>query len=282
MTARETRRYKHRGVTISFGDIMLPLVGIVAIGLLVVAGKLFFVSGVRSERSSVPIQERPMAPSEPLQTEPPVSEQEAIPVSVSEDAEEAASPTRAVSPSAAEGTEGNLPGPRRASIAIDVLAIPYGSAPLDDKAGTQAGASEKKAASPKPEPKRVQVVALPAPKPSASPPPQAPKTRNVPAASPSKNTPAPAKREPQGKVAPKETKTASWQVQVGAFSAKASATEVSRKLSQSGYKVSILSGVRFHRVMVQAGPTRQDAVNVASRLEKEGFVGSFPVPPVSR
>jgi len=73
----------------------------------------------------------------------------------------------------------------------------------------------------------------------------------------------------------------SWHVQVGAFSTKESASEVSRKLSQSGYKVSILSGVRFHRVVVQAGSSRQDALTLASRLHKEGFPDAFSIPPVS-
>lgn len=261
---------------------MLPLVGIVAIGLLVVAGKLFFVSGVRSERSSLPsIQERPMTSSEPPTAEPPAGGADFASVLMSEDVESTA-PPESVSPAVPDGGDGKLPGPRRSSIAIDVLAIPYGSATLDDKAGPQGGTSEKKAVSSKPDPKRVQVVASPAQKPSAPSPAQPPKTRNAPPAPPRKNAPAPAKREVPERTVAKETKPASWQVQVGAFSAKASATDVSRKLSQSGYKVSILSGVRFHRVMVQAGPTRQDAVTVASRLEKEGFVGSFPVPPVSR
>ena len=70
-------------------------------------------------------------------------------------------------------------------------------------------------------------------------------------------------------------------VQVGAFSTKESASEVSQKLSQSGYKVSILSGVRFHRVVVQAGSSRQDALTLASRLHKEGFPDAFSIPPLA-
>lgn len=86
--------------------------------------------------------------------------------------------------------------------------------------------------------------------------------------------PAPPKQAPNPKSPP-------WRVQVGAFSTKESASEVSRKLSQSGYKVSILSGVRFHRVVVQAGSSRQDALTLASRLHKEGFPDAFSIPPLA-
>ncbi len=45
MGTRRTRRYKMRRPLFAFGQLMLPLVGIVALGLLVVGVKLFFLPG---------------------------------------------------------------------------------------------------------------------------------------------------------------------------------------------------------------------------------------------
>ena len=80
MASRESRRYKRRGVSISFGDIMLPFVGIVAIGLLVVAGKLFFVSGVRVDRNAV-LLARNRQPVEPGAAQAETGERKVVPPS---------------------------------------------------------------------------------------------------------------------------------------------------------------------------------------------------------
>ena len=304
MASRETRRYKQRGMSISFGDIMLPLVGIVAIGLLVVGGKLFFLNGIRPERSPVPLaRERSRVEPESIRREDTSSGLVAGLLPEGAGAGSGSSSASAVS-SDAVVPEGKLPTPRRASLAMDVLAIPYGvasesSAPSKEVSGNKKEAPEKRAVSdkkegsgkpneaPRPRVKRVEIVAVPAKKPAA-PPAQAPRNSK---ASPAPQTarkpasaPAPAKPRAPETVPPKsapQTKNALWRVQVGAFSTKDSAAEVSRKLSQSGYKASIVSGSRFHRVLVQGGATRQDAAAVVSRLGKEGFSGAFAIPPSS-
>lgn len=50
MSRRTTNRrgIKKRGLIPSFGDIVLPIVGVAAVGLLVLAGRQFFVSGMKS------------------------------------------------------------------------------------------------------------------------------------------------------------------------------------------------------------------------------------------
>ena len=135
--------------------------------------------------------------------------------------------------------------------------------------------------------KRVEIVVTPAKKP-APPPAQAPRNSKVSpapqAARKPASNPAPAKPKAPAAAPPKstpQTKSALWWVQVGAFSTKDSAAEVSRKLSQSGYKASVVSGARFHRVWVQGGTTRQDAAAAVSRLGKEGFPDAFVIPPSS-
>ena len=53
MGTRRTRRYKMRRPLFAFGQLMLPLVGIVALGLLIVGVKLFFLPGKSSETSVI-------------------------------------------------------------------------------------------------------------------------------------------------------------------------------------------------------------------------------------
>ena len=283
---------------------MLPFVGIVAIGLLVVAGKLFFLNGIRPERSSPSVvREFSVHDPDPVRAETPSHERgvtpspatDAVPertgtVVPSASAPSAASPDRAF--------DGKLPDLRRTTIPIDLLAVPYGTetpdapkkggspsvsgketpkkeAPKKDVAKEPSNASNKKE-----EPKRGSGVT------------QKPVRRLEVVVSPARKTvtpqtsgsPAPDKRKPPAPVVPNpapKPRNSSWHVQVGAFSSKESAVEVSRKLSQSGYKVSVSSGVRFHRVVVQAGSSRQDALTLASRLQKEGFPDAFSIPPAS-
>ncbi len=301
MTSREARRYKSRGFSISFGDIMLPLVGVVAVGLLVVGGKLFFLNGARSERRASPVvaakEEAHVAdPAGPGDLQP-------LPAMTSGGAPEGteASSSLAVAPPDSPGSsEGVLPSPRRTSLAMDVLAIPYGNTSpgaIDKKEGrgekkAEAKVEAKKAAPRKSESKRVEVVVSSPPanngaKQGGSASSPAPKkiSYNRP---PAKSVPAPSKAPaktappPVAPPAPRKTEGGEWRVQVGAFSTKEAAAETSRKLSQSGYKASVVSGPKFHRVLVHAGATRQDASSLISRLAKAGFSGAFSIPPTSR
>ena len=72
-----------------------------------------------------------------------------------------------------------------------------------------------------------------------------------------------------------------WMVQVGAYSTRAAAETVVRQITQTGHTASVVSGRTLHRVLVQAGPTRQDALDLATRLGQAGFPGAFVVPPRS-
>lgn len=168
MTSRETRRYKQRGISISFGDIMLPLVGIVAVGLLVVAGKLFFLNGVRSERSSTSVaRRRPSVESQEVRTVVPSNDPRVASIPSSERMGSSV-PSASLTAVSSDGVfDGKLPGLRRTSLAIDVLAIPYG-VDVSDNGGTKGKTSAT--ANPKSETKRVEVVVSPLRK-TASPPP---------------------------------------------------------------------------------------------------------------
>ena len=271
---------------------MLPFVGIVAIGLLVVAGKLFFLNGIRPERSSPSVvREFSVHDPDPVRAETPSHERGVTPspapdavsertgtVVPSASAPSAASPDRAF--------DGKLPDLRRTTIPIDLLAVPYGTetpdAPKKGGSPSVSGKETPKKEAPKKdvakEPsnkKEVSKKEAPREGPGGT---QKPVRRVEVVVSPARKTvtpqtsgsPAPDKRKPPAPVVPNpapKPRNSSWHVQVGAFSSKESAVEVSRKLSQSGYKVSVSSGVRFHRVVVQAGSSRQEALTLASRLQ---------------
>ena len=63
MSMRENRRLEEKRTMIPFGDIMLPVIGLVAVGLLIVGVKLFFLSGPKTPGYS------PMSPSAPSRQE---------------------------------------------------------------------------------------------------------------------------------------------------------------------------------------------------------------------
>jgi len=215
---------RKKGFILSFGDIILPFVGIGAIGLLVVAGKLFFMNGFRPSVGVVPesVPESLVPPLSPAfvpgaeakgeETPPPASPSvqtgEALP-------EE----SYAVSPS-----QGGDPVP------LEITATPVTDLPA----------------------KETPVIETPTPRPAASARPAA---------------------KSQGPV---------WRVQVGAYGSKSGANEIVSKLARSGYKATVYSGTKYHKVWVQAGNSKQSAEAVAARLKKAGFPGSYVVPPSSR
>jgi hypothetical protein len=64
MSTRESRRLKEKRSIIPFGDIMLPVIGLVAVGLLIVGVKLFFLSGPKAPSYSPVSQQLPAARQE--------------------------------------------------------------------------------------------------------------------------------------------------------------------------------------------------------------------------
>lgn len=259
MPLRETRRFKTRGFVISFGDIMLPLVGIVAVGLLLVAGKLFFLSGLQPDRVTVPVISSP----------PPVARQEK---SAQAETPPVARPvTKTISsvpvvpkPVSADTTANE--GRRSLGATLDVLAVPYDSratAPTEAPAGKSVTVEKTEAPS--------------APKNTQQRPPV--KERLTRPSQTVKTTPTPSAAEKKSSTPPPAPAKPSWLVQVGAFSTQAAAEAVVQQLGKAGYSGTIVSGKTLHRVLVQAGVTRDEALTMATKMSKSGFQGAFIVPP---
>ena len=134
MSTRESRRLKEKRSMIPFGDIMLPVIGLVAVGLLIVGVKLFFLSGPKNPGYSpisptvpaasrqetpqpAPVSSKPAAPSRP-----PVPDNHAVlaaPVGASQPVTVVSSPSGtksspvASSPAAQPGQKTPAPSPSK-------------------------------------------------------------------------------------------------------------------------------------------------------------------------
>ena len=249
MPLRETRRFKTKGFAISFGDFMLPLVGLVAIGLLFVAGKIFFFSDFQTNSQPIPVS---IAPPDTSRA----------------DAEESAS-----GPSSEASTVVQIPSQGATTSANLML-------DLDDENRAQNTATDHQDQDGAPqsvnssreentENTREIIIITAAPEPTS---PQAtPEQQPVPNVEPNPAASIPAQ--------PVQIQEANWMVQIGAYSTNAAAEAVLGRITQAGYRAIVVPGRTWNRVLVQAGPTRQDAMNLAARLGRTGYPGAFPVPP---
>jgi len=254
---RETRRFKTKGFTVSFGDFILPLVGLVAIVLLFVAGKIFLFSDLQLDSQPIPNISPPDIPRVTINPE-----------ATRVNAGESSSVARIAQPSSHRVASG------------DNLVLDFGpenrplSAVLTD--GDQDGAYQSVDNSREEIAREIIVVSPPAPMPAPTPAP----TQAVTPSPTQQPRPTPAASRPaQQQVQPTGTATRNWMVQVGAFSTNVAADAVVEQLTEAGHTVTVDSGRTLHRVLVQAGPTRQDAMNLAARLAQSGFSGAFIVPP---
>lgn len=248
---------------------MLPLVGIVAVGLLLVAGKLFFLSGLQSEKPALPVisspapvvvrEKKAQAETPPVPpSSPPAGQKPAV-------VPEVLSPW----PVEAPATRGPL------ATTLDVLAVPY------DGRGKDAKADSDVVATPAPEKKKETASQTTAPavvQPSQKPPVREQQTRvqTVKTVPPEKKPVVPEK-----KPVPSQPPAAKpgWMVQVGAFSTQAAADAVQQQLGKAGYTARIISGRTLYRVLVEAGSSRDEALTMATRIGRSGFEGAFIVPP---
>jgi len=259
---------------ISFGDFMLPLVGLVAIGLLLIAGKIFFFSDFQPD--SPPIPKTVAPPVIPKTPRADAGEG----VSVSKPPSEVQPVTKPQPPS--RGTGGNL--------VLDLAQNNTQNNVTQDKPGVAPNNSNRNG-TPQSNAGREEIIVVQTPPPPPREQPQA----SQPQARPAQTPPRPAlqPRPSQRPVSPKpvESKPAqpekpaaqpdkpNWMVQVGAFSTPSAAETVLERVTKTGHTAAVFSGKTLHRVLVQAGPTKQDALNLATKLGHGEFPGAFVVPP---
>jgi cell division protein FtsN len=230
---------------------MLPLVGVVAVGLLVVAGKLFFFSTSEELKASLPI----MTPLT-LQLDP-------VPQPQEKENETFIDEKSVIDEKFVDERLVEEPTVESPLIVTSVPALPSldmqgrQTDPFGGVLSIMAVPSNNDAATPK---SNVVVVIPPSPRPT---PVVAPTLRPTP-------TPTPPK--------PKSANS-TWMVQVGAFSTQAAADAFSRQVTKAGYKATVVSSKTLYRVLVQGENSRKETLALATQMSQNGFRGAFIVPP---
>lgn len=227
MPLRETRRFKTKSFAFSFGDFMLPLVGLAAIGLLLVAGRTFLFSDTQGDNT--------------LNIVFPDTRSTISPDTLRANAEERASVTPENQHSAVLPGHANQVAPIGGNLILDLA-----------RENETQNSAYLIPGTPNPNVVREEIVVV------------------------STITPQIVGPEP---TQPSVYNATNWAVQVGAFSTLAAAESVVQRAARANHTATVLSGRRWHRVLVHAGPTRQDAVALAARLGQTGFPGAFIIEP---
>ena len=238
------RGIKKRGILPSFGDIMLPVVSVAAVVLLIIAGRQFFLNGLRTSPGIS--STRAFAESPAL-----IAEREAR---KEENALNSETNNNLISSEDIAASDTNLladSGIKETSTPVVVIAEPV--------------KTPEKVDSPKPAPtpvKRTNPTPTQTPAKPAKPAPvkkEAPKTQNLPASK-------------------------QWRVQVGAYTSKAAANDGAGKIQKAGYKTVIYSNPasKYIKLWVLGGADKKSAEQVMNKMKAMGFKTSFVVPPPSK
>jgi cell division protein FtsN len=259
---------------------MLPLVGLTAIGLLLAAGKIFLFTDLHTDSQPIPVMVAPPDTPRP-QSSPNTQTQRA---DASEGISVVSSPNQPVRPPQA-------PDQRVSSGGNLVLDLTQDNG-TQDKSGAASpnidsnGASQGQGSAKEEIREEVIVIQVSPPAPTQPVQPESkPQPQPIPKPAVSRPVAArpaqPAQAQPQTKpeVTVNQPEKTNWMVQVGAFSTPSAAQSVLKQLTQAGHTAVVVPSRTLHRVLVQAGPAKQDALNLATRLGQTGFPGAFVVPP---
>lgn len=235
------RGIKKRGILPSFGDIVLPIVSVAAVGLLILAGRQFFVNGINTAPGISSTRAYAEAPALIAERE---KKQEEENISVAENA-----PAPSVSLDVAEVTTEVAPEKTDFLAIAEVVAQPQNS-PEPAKAAPAKTATTRTAT--------------------------AKTTQSRTTAK--KTTPAKSAANTKITVA---SMSKQWRIQVGAYGSKAGAQAEVDKINKAGYKALVYSNPasKHYKVWVAGGNDKKSATNVVNSMKKLGYKGSFSFPP---
>lgn len=267
------RGIKKRGILPSFGDIVLPIVSVAAVGLLVLAGRQFFLNGIKTSpgiSSTRAYAEAPALIAERERRQERESE-ETVTVNIADKRNENTSLDAIVkheetrTEPAVTVQEAPKPAPVKVSQTPPKKNPPAPSKPQPSKPQPS-----------KPQPSKPQ---------KTQPQPQPQKTQTT----PPKKTEAPKKENTVRTPAPKATTTTTtaapsskqWRVQIGAYTSKTGAQEAAKKLKNAGYNAVVYSNPasKHHKVWVSGGADKKSAERVVNAMKKLGYGSSFAFPP---
>ena len=237
------RGLKKRGVLPSFGDMILPVVGVFAVVLLVIAGRQFFLNGMKTSPGIASTRAYAEAPAvlaeleKQSEAEPLALLNNNAPVSKEPEAEEIK-------------TEENNNNNKDEFLAF---AMPV--------------------TVPKPEAKKV--TASPVQTISAK------KSTTAKSSSNATVKKTSSKTQTQAKTSKNSVNPHQWRVQIGAYTNKAGAQEAANKIKKAGYNAIVYSNPasKHFKVWVQGGADKKAAENVVKAMQKLGYKGSFSFPP---
>ena len=260
------RGIKKRGILPSFGDIVLPIVGVAAVGLLILAGRQFFLNGIKTSpgiSSTRAYAESPALIAEREREQERKSEV-TVSVPIAEEKNENSALDSIVKQDIAPSVS-SVPDVRETpkTTLLNVSQTPPRKTPpvkTTQPQKTAPAVQTKAAQSPKTQPARTQPA----------------KTQTV----QPKKAETPKKTEKTAAVSSKPS-SGQWRVQIGAYTSKAGAQEAVNKLKKAGYSAIVYSNPasKHHKVWVAGGADKKSAERVVNAMKKLGYGSSFAFPP---
>ena len=265
------RGIKKRGILPSFGDIVLPIVSVAAVGLLILAGRQFFLNGIKTSPGISSTRAYAEAPALIAERERQQEEDSAVSVPIAGEKDENPALDSIVKQEAKQNDDSQR----------TVAAIPE----TPKQTSVNVTQTPPKKTSPAP----AKPVQTPKPQPAKQQP--KPQTAKTQANSSKKTEPAkPAKKETNAKkeTPAKAQRTSSpapssnqWRVQIGAYTSKSGAQDAANKLKKAGYNAVVYSNPasKHHKVWIAGGANKKDAERVVNAMKKLGYKSSFAFPP---
>ena len=246
---------KRRGFLPSFGDIVLPVVGIAGVALLGIAGWHFFIDGIKTQpgiSSTKAYAESPVLIAERER----VAEIQNEAVKVSEQLENQTGLTQNAQ---TNPQSVNNNAPEKVSVPQNPQAIKSNTlaAPLQNQNNNQPQA-QPKTQTPVQNNKNTQAV------------------NSTPV-----QTPALAVQVPDPKVRTDYPSNKQYRVQVGAYGSKDGANAEAKKLTKAGFHTTVFTNPasKHVRVWILAGNSKTNAENILERAKSLGYKSSFIVSP---
>lgn len=257
------RGIKKRGILPSFGDLVLPIVSVAAVGLLVLAGRQFFLNGIKTPPGISSTRAYAESPALIAERERKQEEDSIVKVPVA--------------------------GEKDSNPALDAIVK---QEVKEVKQQEKLNADSKPAVtSPAKETPKNKLVNVSQPAPKAQPAKAQPKAQPARSQASSQKKPEPKKAEtkkqepkkaePQKKASSSTPSSKQWRVQIGAYTSKSGAQEAVKKLKKAGYNAVVYSNPasKHHKVWVAGGNDKQSAQRVVNSMKKLGYGSSFAFPP---
>ncbi len=254
-TVNTNRSHRKRGVLPSFGDIVLPVVGVAAIGLLAVAGRQFFINGIQSSPGIA--STRAYADSPVLIAEREKRERDRLRQTIQNESN---------NENESEKQKNEIPEKNDFIPSSNILNENVNSK-NNNLTVTVTTAQPQKIAKP---------VTPNQPSKTA---PKNQKTVNVKQEQQTKNNNSNSAKSAKPAKIPDSKQ---WRVQIGAYGTKKGAQDAAKKINSAGHRTIVYSNPssKYTKVWVLAGASKQEAEKIASSMKKLGYSSAFAVPPM--